>query len=54
MCEVIKSGSIGYHGTAEPGVGSVDRRKCANCVNEQADVIFYTTRTSNINIKKYK
>jgi hypothetical protein len=50
MCEVIKSGGVRYHGTAEPGVGSVDRHKCANCVNEQADLIFYTSRTSNINI----
>ena len=50
MCEVIKTGGVRYHGTAEPGVGSVDRRKCANCVNEQADLIFYTSRTSNINI----
>jgi hypothetical protein len=36
MCEVIKSVKEGvrYHSTAEPGVGSVDRRKCTNCVNE--------------------
>ena len=50
MCEVIKSGGVRYHSTAEPGVGSVDRRMCTNCVNEQADLIFYTSRTSNINI----
>jgi hypothetical protein len=39
--EVIKSGGVRYHSTAEPGVGSVDRRMCTNCVNEQADLIFY-------------
>jgi hypothetical protein len=50
MCEVIKSGGVRYHSTAEPGVGSVDRRMCTNCLNEQADLIFYTSRTSNINI----
>ena len=26
MCEVIKSGGVRYRSTAEPGVGSVDRR----------------------------
>ena len=50
MFEVIKSGGVRYHSTAEPGVGSVDRRMCTNCLNEQADLIFYTSRTSNINI----
>jgi hypothetical protein len=50
MCEVIKSGGVRYYGTAEPSVGSVDRHKCTNCINEQVDLIFYTSRTSNINI----
>jgi hypothetical protein len=43
MCEVINSGGVRYHSTTEPGEGSVDRRECKNYVNEQSDMIFYTS-----------